>query len=201
MRNLLKLAAAAAFLLLPSSMLAVGNPVVSIVPASATAAIGDLISVDVVIDSDDLKLAGYSFAVGLSQNGNTVGLITDGAATLVPLGASFSRIFGAPVISDAGFTGLNQTSFVIGDEAGPGAFTVETLTFRATANGELVITPFFNLGDSLGIEGGSCPPGVGAATCDVTFVSGSVTVGVPEPMAALLLGGAGLALLAVRRRS
>lgn len=209
MLKIIKLAAIAAVLLLPASVFAVGNPVVSIV-APASASSGDSVSVDVVIDSDDLMLAGYSFSVRFSVGGSAVGVISNPSVVttgLVP--ASIENVFGTRQLcpggagcgADDGFFNLNQSSFA--GEAAPGIYTVETLSFTVdAANGSLLlIEPFFQLGDSLGIAGGACPPGVGAASCQVTFQSATVQIGVPEPVLAVLFGGAALGLLAVRRRS
>ncbi|MDJ0787002.1 MAG: hypothetical protein QNK05_09375 [Myxococcota bacterium] len=214
MRRLIKLAAVAAILLLPNSVLALTNPVVSIV-APATANSGDTVNVDVVIDSDGLALAGYSFTVGFSVGGNTVGVISNPSVNTTLIQAGFIEdAFATRLLCpdatepdcvgrDDAFFDLNQTSF-----AGEGVVNgvVETLTFQIdAANGQILeIIPFFRTGDSFGLANGACPPGDdGSGECDVTFLPGSIQIGMvatPEPGLALLFGSAGLGLMAVRRR-
>lgn len=154
---------------------------------------GETVELELVLDTGGLSLEGYSY--GINITGGVVSSIDRSAAAI---GGLTPDLFGPPVIDDAAGTLrlLNQGSF--SGSVVSGSYVVDTVSFVVESfgpMGEITIQPGLFLGDSLGLDEGSCPGTVPG--CSVSF--NSLTI-VPEPSVHLSFGVGLLVLGSLGRR-
>lgn len=170
-------------------------PMLTLVPSSTSAAVGDTITVDIFLDTDGLTLEGYLFALEFSLD---VSAVDRTAADLSPL---ITDLFGPPTFDAPSRTFANIGQGSIAGSVAAGEFLIETVSFQLDEVGLLTVTPFFRLGDVLGVGGNNCPGAACPGELPTLVATGiEVSAAVPEPsLAGLLLVGA-LGAGALRRR-
>ena len=126
---------------------------------------GEIVAVEVVVDTEGLSFGGYSYGVSISP-GTASGIMHTLASLppLIPLGVG-------TINEPAGtISGIAQASFFGG--LPPGVYVIDTFEFLADpgAAGSATITPQFeSAGDSFLTEGQTCPGT--QPDCTVTFHS------------------------------
>ena len=155
---------------------------------------GDVVSLELFVDTEGLTFEGYMIGVDIT-GGEVLGV----SVAHQSLTGLFPDLFGPAVVDAPAGTirSINQTTFSTGLGAGTHVLDVITLTVGTYASDvapEIVLTPGL-FGESLGLEGGACPGNV--AGCVVSVSSANI---VPEPSTAVCLGLGLLGLRLARRR-
>ena len=167
-------------------------PIVSIDPASQTAAVGDTVTVDVVVSGLTDPIGGFSAVVSFNP------AVLAGASFLVDPDGHFASVFDGSL----GFDGADLDLFLAGDPVAQGTgFRLATITFDATGSG---LSPLTLDGVVLSSEDGEddmFPETEDGEVCVTAAGAGEQVCApsVPEPGLLALLG-AGVSALAVRRR-
>jgi hypothetical protein len=155
--------------------------------------LGDIVDLELYLDTEGLSFEGYYVGVDFSG-----GPLTILSVNHQPLPGLFADLFGAPAIDNVASTirDINQTTFTTPLGAGTYILDLISVEVGALVEGQMITaTPGLFDSQVLGLGGGSCPGTVEG--CTVSIQTLEITA-IPEPGTALLTAS-GLLMLALRR--